>query len=148
MFFTSIGAMAFKSRFSVTRDAEAGINTTTLQLIGFTLVTYDNNDEYLDYPDFRWVPKSPGIYSLSAHIELIGMTEGKLCDMTIRKNGVTTVLHDRKEAGSLENLAMQVHGDIVVEAEDYFDVTLYHNNGNTRNIQSLVDCRFWGHRIA
>ena len=140
--------ITFLSQFCVTRSQPQPVSPTSYSRINFNIELYDNNSEYDNVTNYRWTPEKAGIYSIGCHVEIKNITDTKIAYADIVKNGSDIIIKDFHHSGGIESLMLEPIGDIKVEEGDYFEVMVYHNDTDERQLGTYDSCLFWAHRIA
>ena len=107
---------------------------------------------YYNDSTYRFVPLVPGHYLVGYFDTLVGLTDGKMIILSIRRHAATDTRYEvgrAADAGLSGNMSSGATVSIYLDGvDDYVDVTAYNNTvGGADSYVGIIKNRFWASRI-
>ena len=142
-------AVATPPRCRVYRSAVQSINNTTATKVAFNAETYDSGGIFDSSTNYRCTPGIIGTYLLVANVTFVAPVNDKQYVAVIRKNGTDITYSQIHGAGAAGNLTVVVSDIQYSDADDYFEVWVYHNSGAAINLSGNQAYTFFAvHKLS
>lgn len=105
--------------------------------VSFDSKLYDNNNEFVVSPDYKFIAKAEtGIYHIAVQIYLLGVA-ASICSLYIRRNGVTLKVNT---SVGLENgiCPLCVDADVTLDVDDYIEIIVRHDTESEKSISEAI----------
>jgi len=145
--------LAKQSGFSAKRSTLQSIPNDTYTKVQYNIEEYDIQNEYDNSTNFRWTATKSGRYAISASL-LSGESSwpaGKYWQIVVYKNGVNVKKGIRAvaDASITTYLHSIVSCDLEVAENDYIEIYVNHNRGDTTNIHTDATFNYFSiHKIS
>ncbi len=121
------------------RTTNQSIANTTETKIQFNTELFDTQNEFDSTTNYRFTAKNDGIYIISTSAYIVMSSASKYAEIAIYKNGakeLRTIAHTASTVSIVPNLTTTMQ----LNANDYIEITVYHNAGSTINLDGSSTC--------